>query len=138
MRQHPNRLNSDAFRHVLVRALVLFAVVSQLLPPSGALAYSDGNLTFVMCGVNGAQSISWEDIAGAPAHSGIPEAGASDHCAACFAGCRAKHCFGLADIYLPGVDLHAFHPEEFQSPPPDDLHAAGPPLPSRSPPLKAA
>ena len=138
MRQHSNRLNSDARQRFFMRALVLLAAASQLFPPSGALAYDGGDLTFVMCGVNGAQSVSWEDIAGGPAPSGAPKAEIGEHCAACFAGCRAMLSLDHARIYLPGVNLHAFHPEEFQSPPPDDLRQAGPPLPSRAPPLKTA
>lgn len=119
------------------RLMIVCAAFAQMAPVNGALANVDGDLTFVICAVGEAKVFTWEDMTGEPAPSDSSTALADEHCDACLTACRVKAPIIASLIFLPGVDLHHVEFVEPQDETPTGLHAAGPPLPSRSPPLKA-
>lgn len=122
---------------MLARLMIVCAAFAQFAPANSALANVDGELTFVICAVGEAKVVSWQDMTGEPAPSDASTQMVEEHCDACLTACRVKAPSALSPIYLPGVNLHQVELFAPQDDVPVDLHVVGPPLPSRSPPLKA-
>ena len=115
-------------------AFVLFAL-AQLMPPGLALASDGDGFTFVICTIDGPQTVSWEEMTGEPSPFGVPsEQDSNAPCHACVTSCRAG-----AGV-TPNLDPHianarsianAALPVAFAAP---LIRATRPPMPSRAPP----
>ena len=124
-------------RRFLVRAMIFCAVFAQLIPANIALANTDGDFQFVICAVGDTKVLSWEEMTGDPAPADDSTGIAEEHCNACLTVCRIAAPPISTPIFIPGVDLHSVDTVEPEDDLPTILHVVGPPLPSRSPPLKA-
>lgn len=124
-------------RRFLAKAMIFCAAFAQLLPANIALANTDGDFQFVICAVGETKVLSWEEVIGEPAPADDSTGTADEHCNACLTVCRIAAPVISAPAFIPGVDLHDIETVEPEDDLPTILHVAGPPLPSRSPPLKA-
>ena len=140
------RIRRRAARVLIACLVLLEAVLPQAA--TAAVAGAGGGVSFVICAVGEAKTISWTEMTARTDALGVtspdePDAGAPDgdrtrHCDACVAAPRLRAPPLSPAFYLPGVDLHQADGVEPDETVPADLHVSGPPLPSRAPPLKAA
>ncbi len=123
---------------ILVRAFIVLAAISQLVPMASAATNEDGSLNIVICTSDGPVAVDWADLTGeASPYEATNEHEASASCHACMACCRIAALAVFAGSSFPhGVFVPA------PAPALNDSKAikrasVGPPLPSRSPPSVA-
>ncbi|MEX6633978.1 hypothetical protein [Hyphococcus lacteus] len=125
-------------RHIIAKVrlclFVLFAL-GQMMPSGLALASEDGDFTFVICTMDGAKSVSWQEMTGEPSpFQSENQDQSEDVCHACVMGACA-----VAGINAPTSSINVATPAIHDCGytyllAKSALYAAGPPLPSRAPP----
>lgn len=129
---------SIGLRHIIAKfrlcLFVLFAL-GQVMPSGLALASDGGDFTFVICTMDGAKSVSWQEMTGEPSpfQSESPDQ-TEDDCHACVMGACP-----VAGINAPTSSINVATPaiRDFGYTfllAKSALYASGPPLPSRAPP----
>ena len=116
---------------------VLFAV-SQLLPAGSALAKGGEGLSLVICTSEGVKTVSWEEATGEASPFNAPAQDEHSGKSACHA-CAAGACSGGVARILPTFAPYATLMQPAPSGVADELvfirTNAGPPPPSRAPPV---
>lgn len=121
---------------VLKRLAIVLCALVQLAPANMAIAAEDGNFKIVICTPEGQTLISWSELTGEPSpFSGSQEHESDPSCDACVGCCR----IGATGFDAGSCFPNARHAYAAYIEPADEtfivVRAAGPPLPSRAPPL---